>query len=329
MTRRALFFVPLVLLISLSFAPAFAQIGAIGAPQAAIYRLTAASGYQDGCFDPCACPVQLRGGLIGTFKMTPAPPDPLYRVFNITDLNWLVPEYGTWVTGSGTFKVGGEVALTEELSLDLKVDGRDVAHYDSGLVAGGGDFPAIDLTISMNNMVCHDTVFHVVALPVAPVEIVPYSLYNSKYEEGCFGPCACAVALDPLFGRFGLLKISGNDTSADFAVVDVQWLVGDPTATGSTTATSVKGAGLYHIGLSTKDQRMRLNLLENGAGPTRFDSGTVPWTPPLRRIDIDVAMNGFACYDRVYSLHAKGHSAASAAQLTRTEPYNPGVAPSP
>jgi hypothetical protein len=40
-------------------------------------------------------------------------------------------------------------------------------------------------------------------------------------------------------------------------------------------------------------------------------------------------MSGFACYDRVYSIHAKGHSAAAAVQLTQPEPYHPGVSPSP
>jgi hypothetical protein len=328
MTRRALLFIPLALLVSMLAAPAFAQT-AIGVPQESIYRLTQASGYQDGCFDPCACPVQLRGGLIGAFKMTPAPPDPLYRIFKISDLNWFVPEYGTWVTGTGTYKIGGEFALTQELSLDLKVADRDVQHYDSGLVPGGADFPAFDLTVSMNNMVCHDTVFHVAALPVSPVEVQPYSLYGSAYEEGCFGPCECAVASKPLGGRFGLLKIAGSDTAADFAVVNVQWLVRDPSSPTATSGEPVTGGGLYHLGLSTHDQRMRLALLENGAGPTRFDSGTVPWKSPLRRIDIDVAMSGFACYDRVYSIHAKGHSAAAAVQLAHPEPYYPGVVPSP
>jgi hypothetical protein len=329
MTRRTLLLVSLALLVPLFTAPAFAQT-AIGATTGAIYRLTPASSYLNGCFDPCTCPVQLKGGLIGAFRMMPAPPDPLYRVFNISDLNWFVPEFGTWVTGSGTYKVGGEVALMQELSLDLKVGDLDVQHFDSGLVAGGADFPSIDLTVSMNNMVCHDTVFHVAALPVPPIEIQPYTLYGSSYEEGCFGPCACAITSKPVAGRFGLLRIAGADaTSEDFAVVNVQWLVRDPVTPTATAGSPVIGGGLYHVGLAAQEQEMRLNLLENGAGPTRFDSGAVPWKSPLRRIDIDVAANGFACDDRVYSIHAKGHSAAAAVQLTHPEPYNPGVSPSP
>src|SRR5262245_22730727 len=139
MTRRALLFILPVLCFSLLVAqPVCAQIGVIGASQETIYSLSPASSYQDGCFDPCACPVQLNGGLIGAFRLTPGPTDPLYRIYNVTDLNWFVPEFGTWVTGKGTYKVGGEFAVTQELSLDLRVDDRVVQHYDSGVVVGGG-----------------------------------------------------------------------------------------------------------------------------------------------------------------------------------------------
>jgi hypothetical protein len=62
MTRRALLLFSLALFVPLFVAPADAQT-AIGGPQETIYRLTPASTYQDGCFDPCACPVQLQGGL--------------------------------------------------------------------------------------------------------------------------------------------------------------------------------------------------------------------------------------------------------------------------
>src|SRR5262249_8253595 len=130
MTRRMLVLVALAGLLCLYAAPVCSQT-TISAPQEQLYRLTQGSRFQDGCFAPCLCPVQLQGGLIGTFRMTPAPPDPLYRVFTIQDLNWFVPEYGYWVTGSGTYKIGGEVALTQELALDLQVADRKVAYYDS------------------------------------------------------------------------------------------------------------------------------------------------------------------------------------------------------
>src|SRR6267142_4854273 len=115
MMRRAILLFSLALIVPLLVAPAYAQT-AIGATTETIYRLTPASTYQDGCFDPCACPVQLQGGLIGAFQMKPAPPDPQYRIFKISDLNMFVTDYGKRVTGTGIFKVGGELALTQELA---------------------------------------------------------------------------------------------------------------------------------------------------------------------------------------------------------------------
>jgi hypothetical protein len=37
--------------------------------------------------------------------------------------------------GSGTYKYGGEVALTQQLVLDLSIDAEPVRRYDSGVVA--------------------------------------------------------------------------------------------------------------------------------------------------------------------------------------------------
>jgi hypothetical protein len=63
------------------------------------------------------------------------------------------------------YKYGGEVALVERLGLDLTVDGEPQTHYDSGLVPVGAAFPRIDTSISINNLVCYDTLIHVDAWP--------------------------------------------------------------------------------------------------------------------------------------------------------------------
>jgi len=49
------------------------------------------------------------------------------------------------------------------------VDGEDSALFDSGLVSGGGDFPRIDIRISMSGAVCFDTVINIHAAPIARV----------------------------------------------------------------------------------------------------------------------------------------------------------------
>jgi hypothetical protein len=290
-----------------------------------IYRLDTGSGFEDGCFDPCLCPVHLTDTLLGTMRLAPAPPEPGYTVFDVTSVNWLVPGLDWWVTGQGTYRIGGQPAV-QRLELDLVVDSRDVQHYDSGWQPANAA-GTIALTISMNNMVCHDTVFHLVALPIVPQNIVPYALSHSRYEEGCFGPCDCAVAAWPLSGRLGLLKLGSANGDADFAVLGFDGFVSKPDAASGWRVT---GDGLYHVGGNPKTQRLRLDLVENGVGPTRFDSGVVPGDGSLLRFVVDVAQNGFACYDRVYSIDARRRrTSATSFQALHTDPVNPGVVPAP
>src|SRR5512135_3492980 len=85
-----------------------------------LYRLNADSSFQQGCFPPCLCPVMIDVPVRGTFLLTPTGFDGLFNTYVVTNVNWLVSINGTAtvVTGSGTYKVGGEFALQQELSLD-------------------------------------------------------------------------------------------------------------------------------------------------------------------------------------------------------------------
>jgi hypothetical protein len=139
----------------------------------------------------------------------------------------------------------------------------------------------------------------------------------------------------PFVGRFGLVRLDSSGwgiaatTPADFGVVDLRGSVLDPTAS-STAGTPVTGGGLFHVDPAARQQRLRVALVENGAGPTRFDSGDVTWGGDLKRIDADVAANGFACYDRVYSIHARRKPRSdTATQAIRPDPYPVGVIPAP
>jgi hypothetical protein len=279
--------------------------------------------------------VQIDDALLGTLRLTPAPPEPGFAVYDVTDLNWLVKGQQSWVTGSGTYRIGGQ-PLMQQLTLDLKIDDRVVEHYDSGLTPVGSGDGTISITISRNKMVCHDTVFNVTMRPLAAQEIATYGLRQSLYEEGCFGPCECAVAVWPFIGRFGLVRLDGVGWSmspvapAEFGVVDLRGSVLDPAAPASSAGRPVTGGGLLHIDAATGRQRLRLALLENGAGPTRFDSGAIAWGGDLKHLDADVAANGFACYDRVYSIDARRKPRSDlATQSIHPDPYRVGVIPSP
>ena len=133
-----------------------------------VYSLNKDSTFEQACFPPCLCPVMVSSAVRGTFVLTPTGFDGLYNTYAVEDVRWVVSISGTntLVTGQGTYKLGGEVALQQELSLYLQVGGAAVAHFDSGLVPELTQFPDINVTISTNGQVCFDTVFRVSASPV-------------------------------------------------------------------------------------------------------------------------------------------------------------------
>src|SRR5437773_11332853 len=122
------------------------------------YRLNPASNYQQGCFGPCMCPILVGTDVRGTFVLTSTGFDGLFNTYAVTDVNWIVAsgDQELRVTGSGTYKVGGEFAVQQELALDLKIGDSDAQRFDSGLVPGGGELPDISVTISISGQVCFD-----------------------------------------------------------------------------------------------------------------------------------------------------------------------------
>jgi len=144
--------------------PAFSQASS---PKSVIYKLEKDTLFQRGCFGPCACPVLISSSVRGTFVLTHTGYDGLFDNYAVTNVNWIVDQNGTRipVKGAGTYRIGGEVAIQQQLSLDLVVGSDPVEHYDSGLVAGSSDFPRINITISIHGAYCFDTVIDVRSRP--------------------------------------------------------------------------------------------------------------------------------------------------------------------
>jgi hypothetical protein len=159
------FCVPLFLGFVLAVYPATAQ--PTNVPGTTLYRLKPNSGFLQGCFAPCMCPVMITEPVSGTFFLTPTGFDGVFHTFAVTDVNWsFTNDAGTTtVTGSGAYKFGGNGALQQQLSLYLQLDGGSVEHFDSGLVTNSSSFPDIQVSISTNNQHCFDTVFNVIASP--------------------------------------------------------------------------------------------------------------------------------------------------------------------
>jgi hypothetical protein len=153
-----------------------AAVGGLAKAQngSTLYRLNPDSSFMQGCFPPCECPDLIPVPVNGTFLLTPTGFDGLFNNYAVTNVEWVISINGTRtnVTGSGTYKVGGEFALQQELSLNLQVGGGSVEHFDSGLVPELVVFPHIKATVSLHGMVCFDKVFTVSASPI-PGDPVP------------------------------------------------------------------------------------------------------------------------------------------------------------
>jgi hypothetical protein len=137
------------------------------------YRLVEPSAFSQGCIPPCNCPT-LALPIHGTFRLVPLAPGPLFAEFAVVNVRWTVPRSAQLgkrirIRGSGTYTVGGEFAVEQQLALDLTIAGEGPMHLDSGLVPGGGEFPArIDVSILTGGS-CMGTSINVHAVQEQPL----------------------------------------------------------------------------------------------------------------------------------------------------------------
>lgn len=204
-----------------------------------LYRLTPATTYQHGCFAPCLCPIIQSASVRGVFRLTHTGFDGLFDHYAVTDLTWRVTVGSTdlIVTGSGTYKIGGEVARQHQLSLDLKVGDQPVEHYDSGLVVGGGSFPAIDIEISIHGRYCLDTVFDVHAKPLMRLGVAPSAVQWDPMPE--------ATAFDVVLGDVQNLRQTGGN----FSVATTACVANDRSGTWAPySGTPLPGRAFWFLG---------------------------------------------------------------------------------
>jgi hypothetical protein len=144
-----------------------------GAPDLVYGLSSPPSEFEWGCFGPCACPILIQSPLQGSFILRFSHSDPLFTYFNVLDVHWKVPGPSGPVTisGSGSYRRGGEVALEEQLTLDLSFGGAPPQRFDSGPRPPGAPFPEIDTRVSLHQEYCHDSVLAVVAKPIDPTGV--------------------------------------------------------------------------------------------------------------------------------------------------------------
>lgn len=140
-------------------------------PTPTVFRLLENTTFQRGCFPPCICPLMEPVPAEGTFLLEPLGFDGLFHQFLVSGVNWTVSAPELSITGSGTYRVGGEFASQHQLMLELQVGEEPLQHFDSGLVAGGSSFPIFDIVVSVNQMYCYDTVLDLHAAPALQIDI--------------------------------------------------------------------------------------------------------------------------------------------------------------
>jgi hypothetical protein len=140
-----------------------------GEVRSAPYELDGESHVAIGCFGGCACPVFPGGTLAGHFTLTPIETRGPFELHEVTGIEWLAVTHDLALrfTGEGLYRIGGELGLEQQLVLDLRINGGPVQQFDSGLVAGGYDFPAIDIAIPFHQFACWDSALALSAGPVA------------------------------------------------------------------------------------------------------------------------------------------------------------------
>jgi|CXWL01.1.fsa_nt_gi hypothetical protein len=133
------------------------------------YVLDAGSTFQRGCIDGlCDCAVGPQFPMRGEFALVPLQANPLFQTFAVVDVRWQAMSAnstdGVPIRGFGLYWVGGEVAVQNSLSMELRVADEEPGHYESGMVGGGLQFPLIDI-VTRTHTNCVDTLLHVVASP--------------------------------------------------------------------------------------------------------------------------------------------------------------------
>jgi hypothetical protein len=106
---------------------------------------------EEFCRGPCDCPPRdLLLPMRGTFVLTFGNSDPMFDNYTVSMIDWVASSAGgdLPVTGSGTYRIGGEVAVTNQMTLELSIDSGPTITYDSGLTPIDPDHPFPQISIA-------------------------------------------------------------------------------------------------------------------------------------------------------------------------------------
>jgi hypothetical protein len=131
------------------------------------YRLVEGSYLVDDC-RACARPA-IKAEIRGAFQLVPTGRDPLFATYGVRALRFASDSSGAAYSGSGSgrYRQGGEVAIVEEMSLTLRINGRSGIALASGLVTPLARPPWIEIDLVETSPAGQSQFYrvHVVAVP--------------------------------------------------------------------------------------------------------------------------------------------------------------------
>lgn len=326
-----------------------------------VWRLSEGTRYEDSGGIIFTESIKFRGTM--NWQLLPTMQPGNTPLFGITDVNWLIKDNvsteETYVSGGGTYRVWPSVGLLQvvghQMTLQLKW-GNDstLRTFDSGVVAMVGsqagrnvDIVLTEVRNTRDNRAPATIRVRAGALPQSAIRPFAAGMADNEFLSGCYDPCACALQMQQMDGRFGVVElpptfVTQNGVNREVALVNMNFRVLEPQVTPvtplppPTVLRTFRGAGILQQvpqfprpETPSVMQRVHANLVDSlptlVAQDQFFDSGWVGATVAWPRIDVSIADNDFFCYNRV--LHINARPAPVMAPAPRPIPHLPPVIP--
>jgi hypothetical protein len=194
------------------------------------------------------CPVCGRPTIIvpvkGTFVLALREQNPLFTTYDMLELGFSplsgAPEYE--VTGTGTYEIGGEVALVQRMSLKVQIGQVSGIDLESGDVPPGQPWPKIEIDVLQEPVNPLQTFsIHIVASPLQAAR--SYMLLNGSTLTDDCTICDRLPIVVPMRGTFSLSLREHNPLFAVYDLRDINF-----SASNGVFEYLVKGEGTYEIG---------------------------------------------------------------------------------
>src|SRR5437867_2433024 len=153
-------------------------------PTGVNYTLIDSSALLDDCLI-CGRPTLIYS-LRGTFTLVPLDSTPLFMRYRMTNIVFKAtrtggPDYD--LTGTGVYEIGGEVAVIQRLTLELKVNDRSLV-FTNDARAVEHPFPLIDITVAQTEPnVAQFFTLQLVAAPVREIWCSTASAFSSALNN--------------------------------------------------------------------------------------------------------------------------------------------------